>query len=171
MDGGQSAGAGTLLLLGVARAGGSLGAGQDAARGEDQDVAVGELLLQLTGETMKIRCQRRDAGGLLGWERSLPLLDTVETLQERDGDKDDNSLLAVTNLDLFKITKLACELPDDLPVSRTEPRGPLPVLFHVAPECFSVCMIAARCLVRHLSKSGAIRCRQTNGVALGGTGR
>lgn len=95
----------------------------------------------------------------------------METLQERDGDKDDNSLLAVTNLDLFKITKLACELPDDLPVSRTEPRGPLPVLFHVASECFSVCMIAARCLVRHLSKSGAIRCRQTNGVALGGTGR
>lgn len=67
---------------------------------------------------------------------SLPLLDTVETLQERDGDKDDNSLLAVANLDLFKITKLACELPDDLPVSRTEPRGPLPVLFHIEPECF-----------------------------------
>lgn len=60
----------------------------------------------------------------------------METLQERDGDKDDNSLLAVTNLDLFKITKLACELPDDLPVSRTEPRGPLPVLFHVAPRVF-----------------------------------
>lgn len=95
----------------------------------------------------------------------------METLQERDGDKDDNSLLAVTNLDLFKITKLACELPDDLPVSRTEPRGPLPVLFHVAPECFSVCMYAARCLVRASLEVGAIRCRQTNGVALGGTGR
>lgn len=53
VDGGQSAGAGALLLLGVARAGGSLGAGQDAARGEDQDVAVGELLLQLTGEAIK----------------------------------------------------------------------------------------------------------------------
>lgn len=106
-----------------------------------------------------------------GEEGSLPLLDTVETLQERDGDKDDNSLLAVTNLDLFKITKLACELPVELPVSRTEPRGPLPVLFHVRPECFSVCMFAARCCVGHLSKSGAIRCRQTNGVALGGTGR
>lgn len=76
---------------------------------------------------------------------SLPLLDTVEALQERDGDKDDNSLLAVANLDLFKITKLACELLDDLPVSRTEPRGPLPVLFHIEPECFSVCMFAARC--------------------------
>jgi hypothetical protein len=79
VDSGESAGAGTLLLLGVARAGRALGAGQDAARGEDQDVAVGELLLELTGEA---------------------LLDAVEALQGRDGDKDDNSLLAVANLDL-----------------------------------------------------------------------
>lgn len=50
VDGGQGTAAGALLLLGVARAGGALGAGQDAARGEDQDVAVGELLLELTGE-------------------------------------------------------------------------------------------------------------------------
>lgn len=136
VDGGQCAGAGTLLLLGVARAGGSLGAGQDAARGEDQDVAVGELLLQLTGETFEaVGCQWQVAWWMMvmpgngSW--NLPLLDTVEALQERDGDKDDNSLLAVTNLDLFKITKLACELPENLPVSRTETRGPLPVLFHV----------------------------------------
>jgi hypothetical protein len=54
VDSSQSAGAGTLLLLGVARAGRALGAGQDAARGEDQDMAVGELLLELTGQaTMK----------------------------------------------------------------------------------------------------------------------
>jgi hypothetical protein len=33
----------------------------------------------------------------------LPLLDTVEALQRRDGDKDDNSLLAVANFDLFQI--------------------------------------------------------------------
>lgn len=153
VDGGQCAGAGALLLLGVARAGGSLGAGQDAARGEDQDVAVRELLLQLTGEAIKIGMSVTGVRNVKVGYGGLPLLDTVETLQERDGDKDDNSLLAVTNLDLFKITKLACELPDDLPVSRTEPRGPLPVLFHVRPECFSVCMFAARCLVRHLSKS------------------
>lgn len=58
VDGGQGAGAGALLLLGVARAGRSLGAGQDAARGEDQDVAVGELLLQLTGQAVKTgECQ------------------------------------------------------------------------------------------------------------------
>lgn len=137
VDGGQSAGAGALLLLGVARAGGALGAGQDAARGQDQDVAVGELLLQLTGQAVGVGRQYWVAlVNMIKMERSLPLLDTVETLQERDGDKDDNSLLAVANLDLFKIPKLACELPDDLPVSRTEPRGPLPVLFHIEPECF-----------------------------------
>ena len=32
----------------------------------------------------------------------LPLLDTVETSQGGDGDKDDNSLLAVANFDLIK---------------------------------------------------------------------
>ena len=52
MDGGQSTRAGTLLLLGVAGAGGALGAGQDAARGQNQDVAVGEFLLELTGEAV-----------------------------------------------------------------------------------------------------------------------
>lgn len=50
MDGGQSAGTGTLLLLGVAGAGRALGAGEDTARSQDEDVAVGELLLQLTGQ-------------------------------------------------------------------------------------------------------------------------
>lgn len=50
VDGSQSAAARALLGLGVAGAGGALGAGKDAARGQDQDVAVGELLLQLTGE-------------------------------------------------------------------------------------------------------------------------
>lgn len=54
MDGGQGARTGTLLGLGVARAGRALGAGKDAARSEDQDLAVGELLLELTGQA-KIR--------------------------------------------------------------------------------------------------------------------
>jgi hypothetical protein len=85
VDSSESAGTGALLLLGVAAAGRTLGAGQDAARGEDQDMAVGELLLELTGEA---------------------LLHTVETGQGRDGDKDDNSLLAVANLDLTSRDKL-----------------------------------------------------------------
>lgn len=50
VDGGQSTRTGALLGLGVAGAGRALGAGQDAARGQDQDVAVGELLLELTGQ-------------------------------------------------------------------------------------------------------------------------
>lgn len=98
MDSGQSAGAGTLLLLGVAGASGTLGAGENAARSKDQDVAVGELLLELTGQTGG--CVSR-YGELLLWIRKyIPLLDAVEALQGRDGDKDDNSLLAVANLDL-----------------------------------------------------------------------
>lgn len=52
VDGSQSPRAGPLLLLGVARAGGALGARQDAARGKDQDVAVGKFLLELTGEAV-----------------------------------------------------------------------------------------------------------------------
>ena len=51
MDSSESSRTGALLLLGVARASGTLGAGQDAARSEDQDMAVRELLLELTGET------------------------------------------------------------------------------------------------------------------------
>jgi len=52
VDGSEGSRTGSLLLLGVAAAGRSLGAGQDAARSEDQDVAVRELLLELTGETV-----------------------------------------------------------------------------------------------------------------------
>lgn len=50
VDSSQSARTGALLGLGVARAGGALGLGEDAAGSEDQDVAVGELLLELTSE-------------------------------------------------------------------------------------------------------------------------
>lgn len=53
VDSSQSTRARALLGLGVARAGGALGAGQDAARGEDQDMAVGELLLELTGQAVQ----------------------------------------------------------------------------------------------------------------------
>lgn len=52
VDGRQGSGTGSLLGLGGARAVGALGTGEDAARGEDQDVAVGELLLELTSEAV-----------------------------------------------------------------------------------------------------------------------
>lgn len=81
VDSSQSAGAGALLLLRVAGASRSLGTRQDTTRSEDQDMAVRELLLELTGQA---------------------LLDAVEALQGRDGDKDDNSLLAVANFELIE---------------------------------------------------------------------
>jgi hypothetical protein len=50
VDGGQGARAGTLLGLGGARVDGALGAGQDAALGDEEDVTVRELLLELAGQ-------------------------------------------------------------------------------------------------------------------------
>lgn len=50
VDGGESAGTGTLLGLGCAGVGGALWARQDAAGGDDQDMAVGELLFELAGK-------------------------------------------------------------------------------------------------------------------------
>lgn len=52
VDSGQSSRTRTLLGLGAARAVGALGAGKNAAGSNDQDVAVRELLLELTGETV-----------------------------------------------------------------------------------------------------------------------
>jgi len=53
VHGRQGAGAGPFLRLRRARAVRAFGTGKDAARGEDQDVAVGEFLLELAGETAR----------------------------------------------------------------------------------------------------------------------
>jgi hypothetical protein len=115
VDSGQCSGTGTLLGERGARAVGALGAGEDAARGEDQDVAVGELLFELTGESALIStrfpiasCTRSVWMNKKG--AGIPLLHTVETLQGRNGDKDDNSLLAVADFNLYNDQKSACEL-------------------------------------------------------------
>ena len=102
VDSSQSARTGALLGLGVARAGGALGLGEDAAGSEDQDVAVGELLLELTSEAATQHGQYVQCKMDRVFLFNLPLLDAVEALQGWDGDKDDNSLLAVANLDLFQ---------------------------------------------------------------------
>lgn len=48
-----------------------------------------------------------------GERKYAPLLHAVEALQGRDGDKDDDCLLAVANFDLTRqISKSACELQD-----------------------------------------------------------
>ena len=51
VDGCECARSRTLLGLRCAAAVAALGTRQDAARGDDEDVAVGELLLELAGET------------------------------------------------------------------------------------------------------------------------
>lgn len=48
VDGGQSAGSWTLLLVGVTAA--ALGLGQDTTLADEHDVLAGELLLQLTDQ-------------------------------------------------------------------------------------------------------------------------
>ncbi len=54
MNGSECSGTGSLLSKRGARAVGALGAGENAAGCEDQDVAVGELLLELTGKSLHV---------------------------------------------------------------------------------------------------------------------
>jgi hypothetical protein len=54
VNGSECPGTGSLLGEGSARAVGALGAGENATRGEYQDVAVGELLLELTGKSLNL---------------------------------------------------------------------------------------------------------------------
>ena len=81
MHGSQGSRAGTLLGLAGARAVGSFWAGENAAHGEDQDVAVGELLLEFAGQA---------------------LLDLVEAGEEGDRDEDNDGALAVANFELLR---------------------------------------------------------------------
>jgi len=90
VDSGESSRTWALLSLGSARAVGTLGAGQDAAGSNNQDVAVGELLLELTGEA---------------------LLGLVPALEKGNRDKDDDSLAAMSNLDLRILVSANCRCP------------------------------------------------------------
>lgn len=75
-------------------------------------MAVRELLLELAGQAKLIVSMVLLTGETRGRKKkNLPLLDTVEALQGRDGDKDDNSLLAVADFDLIR-PESACELQD-----------------------------------------------------------
>ena len=79
MDGGQGSRARALLGLIRAAAVGALGAREDAAGGEDEDVTIREFLFELARQA---------------------LLDFVEAREERDGDEDDDCFLAVADFDL-----------------------------------------------------------------------
>ena len=58
VDRGECSGTGALLREGCSGTVGALWARENAAGGEDQDMAVGELLLELTGEPMMILLDR-----------------------------------------------------------------------------------------------------------------
>jgi hypothetical protein len=79
VDGSQSARTRTLLLLRGSAAVGALGLGENAAGSQDDNMAVGELLLKLAGQA---------------------LLDLVEAGEERDGDEDDDRALVVADFEL-----------------------------------------------------------------------
>lgn len=72
MDCSQCSGSRSLLRLVGAAAVGALWAGQDSARGNYDDLSVGELLLEFAGET---------------------LLNFVEAWEERDGHEDNDGFL------------------------------------------------------------------------------
>jgi hypothetical protein len=81
VDSSKSAGSwASLLLAGVASR-----LGHDTALSNEENVAVRELLLELTGES---------------------LLDLVEGLELRNRDKDNDSLLATTNLNLNLVKRI-----------------------------------------------------------------
>jgi hypothetical protein len=67
VDSGEGPGLGALLGLRSARAVGALGAGQNAAGSNDQDVAVRELLLELTGEAADVSACVASAGGVYAY--------------------------------------------------------------------------------------------------------
>merc|ERR1711981_1114581 len=79
VDSGEGTRAWTLLLLEVARAVRALWTGQDATGGDDQDMAVGELLLELARQA---------------------LLHLVPAWQRWNRNEDDNSLATMSNLNL-----------------------------------------------------------------------
>jgi len=70
VNSGQCSGTGALLSEGCAAAVGALGAGEDTAGGEDQDVAVRELFLELTGETAVLMLGLGFTGGRK-WRRTV----------------------------------------------------------------------------------------------------
>lgn len=84
VDGSEGPRARALLLESVARAGGALGAGEDAARGQEDDVAVRELLLELAGQAvgfvsfLGVR-QRSRGGPYRCWTRWKPWRDGTGT--------------------------------------------------------------------------------------------
>ena len=103
MDVRERAAARTLLL--DARGPGRLA--QHPTLSDKHDVAVGELLLEFTGQPAVAKTRsiprtpaRNAQAARLNGDR--PLLDLVERLQLGDGDKNDDGLLATADVDLAR---------------------------------------------------------------------
>jgi hypothetical protein len=99
VDGCERSCARTLLLeeLVLTAALRPLGRRKDAAGGDDEDMTVGKLLLEFTGETEKMSV------GMIqdrAERKSIPLLNLVPAREERDGHEDDDGFSAVANFDL-----------------------------------------------------------------------
>ena len=101
MDSSESTRTWALLLLAGAGTSGALRTGKDAAGGDDDDLAVGELLLKFPGETVRrwvvsLAVAVRQVSRM----QNIPLLDLVETLEKGNWDEDHNGLLSLTGFDL-----------------------------------------------------------------------
>ncbi len=98
MDGCQGAAVGPLLGLRGARAVGTFGTRENAAGGEDEDVAVGKLLLEFAGQAMREGVS--GCGGKGVGFGDVPLLDFVEAGEKGNGDEYDDCFFAVADFDL-----------------------------------------------------------------------
>ena len=100
MHGSQRARARAFLRLRGAGTVRAFGTGENAAGGEEEHLAVGELLLELAGEAFEGRVLVFCSIDGLDAKCWLPLLDLVESAEEGNGDEDDDGFLAVADLEL-----------------------------------------------------------------------
>ena len=114
MDASEGTRTRTLLL----NTGSPCGLAQHPSLGNKDNMAVRELLLEFTGEPRSFeRIQLNSDFHIFLRPGYTPLLNLVEGLQLRDGDKDDNGLLSATDIDFtgsgdLKGTELSLELGD-----------------------------------------------------------
>lgn len=113
MDTGESTAARSLLL----DTGGTGRLAQHPALGNEDDMAVGEFLLQFTGEPRWDSGQFQNEAKVDRYSWCSPLLNLVESFQLRHRDEDDNGLLATSDINLARSgnlegTKLGLEFGD-----------------------------------------------------------
>lgn len=113
MNAGEGPAAGTLLL----DTGSTGGLAQHPALGNENNVAVRELLLELTGQPRLLGCKAQYTCYVASLRGCAPLLDLVERLELGNGNEDDDGLLATADIDLagsgdLERAELSLELGD-----------------------------------------------------------